>query len=274
MINLTDLWIIDKRFSSLMAVIMPILTLAFSPPSDASETQQDCPHCPEMVHIVNTATSMGRHEITRDQYAAFIKATNYPVKGGCMYYDVEGDWGMGESHNWQNPGFPQTGSHPVACVSWSEAVAYTRWLSETTSNSYRLPTPDEWEAAARSGTSTLRPWGDSSADACTNANTFDTTAHNALNIKSPHYPCQDQIVFTATVGSFNANSNGLTDMIGNVFEWTSDCDPSKTGSNCGKQEVRGGCWYSGPELSTVSYRYSFDRDFHGSGIGFRVVRDD
>ena len=41
---------------------------------------------------------------------------------------------------WSNPGFSQDEDHPVVCVSWLEAVAYADWLSETTGNSYRLPT--------------------------------------------------------------------------------------------------------------------------------------
>ena len=94
--------------------------------------------------------------------------------------------------SWQNPSFSQTDRHPVTCVSWDDAQAYVSWLSRTTGATYRLPTDAEWERAATS-----------SQRGCDEGRTGNRG--------------------TCPVGSYGANGVGLSDMVGNLWEWTEDC---------------------------------------------------
>ena len=117
--------------------------------------------------------------------------------------------GAGDCHgdSWRDPGFPQTDRHPVVCASWDDAQAYVLWLGRTAGAEYRLPAEAEWERAA-SG----------SQRGCDSERTG--------------------IRGTCPVGSYGSNAVGLSDMVGNVWEWTEDC----LGSNCGRRVLRGGSW--------------------------------
>lgn len=64
------------------------------------------------------------------------------------------------------PGFDQTDDHPVVCVSWKDAMAFCKWLSEKEGIKYRLPTEAEWEYAARAGSTTSYVGGDSADNYC------------------------------------------------------------------------------------------------------------
>ena len=97
---------------------------------------------------------------------------------------------FGES--WRDPGFPQTDRHPVTCVSWDDAQEYVSWLSRTTGATYQLPTEEEWGRAA-AGSQPGCGWE----------------------------PARGR--GTCPVGSYSANGAGLSDMVGNVWEWTADC---------------------------------------------------
>ena len=162
----------------------------------------------------------------------------------------------GADKGWRDPGFPQAGDHTAA------------WLNSHTSKTYRLLSSAEWEGWASNGAKAQRPWGDDPGGACVHGNTFDEAARDALNIQGAVHLCKDADVFTATVGSYQENNKNVFDMIGNVFEWTSDCE------DCDKHEISGGCWCSGPVMSTLAYSFSFKKNFRGSSIGFRVVRAD
>ena len=158
---------------------------------------------------------------------------------------------------------------PVTNVSWQDAVAYTRWLSERTGQPYRLPSEAEWEYAARAGTNSTYWWGNELRD---NMAVCDQCG-SPWDGKQP-----------APVGSFSANPWGLHDMTGNVDEWVADCyrdqypaasSDSKAflRSGCQQRVMRGGSWFEIARLIRPSSRYRHPADSHRNSWGFRVAVD-
>jgi formylglycine-generating enzyme required for sulfatase activity len=224
--------------------------------------------------------AMSTNAVTVDEFRAFVTATGHDMQGGCDVYD--GSWRRRPDSGWENPGFAQTGSHPVTCASWNDAKAYAAWLSKATGHRYRLPSAAEWEYAARAGAAAVLPWSEASG-ACSAANVADQSA-------ARRYPgwtvfgCDDGFAFTAPVGSFKANAFGLNDMLGNVFQWTEDCwradyvgapvdGSARTGGDCSDHELRGGSWFSTPAYVRANYRNHFDADYRTSSVGIRLVRE-
>ena len=169
--------------------------------------------------------AVGKYEVTRREFGAFMRATGRSMYGGCAYWDIgERKAKRDDARSWRSPGFEQTDLDPVVCVNWDDAKAYVNWLSEKTGKGYRLPSEAEWEYAARGGIRTSRYWGDDVSAQCAHANGADGTlkAHYS-NWRWVVASCRDGFVHTAPVGSFRANGFGLHDMHGNVWEWVVDC---------------------------------------------------
>jgi formylglycine-generating enzyme len=223
---------------------------------------------------------MSTNAVTVDEYAQFIEATGRNMQG-CETYD--GTWKNRPEKDWAEPGFIQSGRHPVTCVSWTDAQSYATWLSAKTGHRYRLPSASEWEYAARAGGEAVQPWGANGSSACANANVADRSAAH-------RYPgwqvfaCDDGYIYTSPVGSFVPNSFGLNDMLGNVFQWTEDCwhadyagapvdGSARTDGDCTSRELRGGSWFSSPDYVRANYRNHFAADYRTSSVGIRLVRE-
>ncbi len=233
-------------------------------------------------HWVNITRSfaMSADLVTVEDYRRFVAATGRALQG-CETYD--GSWTYRPENNWQNPGFAQSGLHPVTCVSWDDAVAYTQWLSAKTGHRYRLPSASEWEYTARAGRETVYPWASNGSNACAFANVADASAahrYPGLTV----FACDDGYANTSPVGSFNANALGINDMLGNVFQWTQDCwhadyrdapvdGSARTDGDCSERELRGGSWFTSPSYVRADYRNHFAADYRTSSVGIRLVRD-
>jgi formylglycine-generating enzyme required for sulfatase activity len=254
-----------------------------SPPGEKGSFRDEGPQ-----HTVTIARAfaLGRYEVTVAEFRRFISDTDYQTDAergeGCHVWT--GDrWALKSGMGWQTPGFAQAGTHPVLCVSWNDAVAYTKWLSRQTGKRYRLPSEAEWEYGARAGSSTARHWGNDSDDACGYANVADRTVRERFSGFTVH-DCTDGYVRTAPVGTFKPNPVGLYDMLGNVWEWTTDCwnvgyagaptDGSAWSSdNCSRRVLRGGSWGTKPSYVRSASRYGLAADDREDFVGFRVARD-
>jgi formylglycine-generating enzyme len=161
-------------------------------------------------------------------------------------------------------------NYAASYVSWDDAIAYCKKLSEKEGKTYRLPTEAEWEYACRAGTETAWSFGNDEKEL------GDCAWHkaNAFNFGD---------AYAHQVGLKKPNAFGLYDMHGNVYEWCDDYygmdyykqSPEKdpTGPTSGSLRVfRGGSWRSYPRGTRSADRRwggAADRD---SSDGFRLVR--
>ena len=189
---------------------------------------QDCDVCPEMVVLPDSRLALGRYEVTVGEYRAAVAGR----KGGAGGRRCEA---FGDGDSWWDPGYGQTDRHPVTCVSWEDAQAYVLWLSDRTGRVYRLPSEAEWERAA------------------------------AGSVAGCHNERPD--LGTCPVGSYGSNIAGLSDMIGNAFEWTADC----LEGDCGRRVLRGGSWRYAAENLGLEVRGWHARDARDGYFGFRVA---
>ena len=246
------------------------------------DTFRDCATCPEMVVVPSGSFMMGspaseqgrydsegpqhqvsiqsfavgKYEVTRGQFAVFVAATGYDA-GNCYIL---------ENLNWRSLNFEQNDDHPVVCVSWEDAQAYVKWLSEKTGEQYRLLSEAEWEYVARAGTTTLYHFG-------------TTISRSQANYGSNNGG-------TVEVGSYPANAFGLHDMHGNAGEWVADCvhgsyngaptDGSAWTSGCDHdiylRVLRGGSWYFKPRDLRSANRIDLNASYRNYFIGFRIAR--
>jgi formylglycine-generating enzyme required for sulfatase activity len=200
-------------------------------------------------HEVNVATfEISETEVTWDQFSEFVEETDFIIP-------KDNGWGRG--------------NRPVINITWGQAVAYSRWLSERVGKKYRLPTEAEWEYAARAGTQGSFYWGNSSIR-------FKANCVRSL--------CDDKYSFTAPVKAFDANPWGLYDTVGNVWEWTLDCwngnfQAAPTNGkawlegDCNSKVIKGASWMNTSTDVFLAARRSQPYNRSTAGIGFRVVRE-
>ncbi len=260
-------------------VRIPAGTFQMGSPKDEPERSSD--EGPQ--HEVTVRPfAIGKYEITVAQFRAFVAANKgYQTeaeKGDGCYSWKDGEWKQDKAFSWRSTGFAQTEDAPVVCVSWNDAQDYTAWLSRATGKTYRLPTEAEWEYAARAGTETPFWTGDCiSTDQANYAGTLD---YNGCGAKTGVYRQQ-----TLPVDSLAANSWGLHQVAGNVWEWTcSDYAAtydgkemvciSKNDANSGPgRVVRGGAWGNQPAWLRSAYRSGAGPSDRLDFLGFRLAQD-
>jgi formylglycine-generating enzyme required for sulfatase activity/serine/threonine protein kinase len=179
----------------------------------------------------------------------------------------------------------ENGAHPINCVDWDMASTYCAWKKK------RLPTEAEWEFAARGPDGRRYPWGDEEPDKTRmNACGKECTAWSTKNRvvlgygDQRMYPDDDGFPLTAPVGSFPDGKSryGLFDVVGNVWEWTSDWDAKYApepvtdpkGPPAGTRRVVRGGAFNGITASWVrpSQRYSDLPTTHSHAYGFRCAQ--
>ena len=202
-------------------------------------------HQPEerFTHVVRVDEFwIDRHEVTNAQFKKFVEATGYVtlaerpvdpkshldwpqemlVPGSIMFVppkDARGEdgrwWQYVAGANWRQPSGPGSSiagkeNHPVVHIAYDDALAYAQWLGRS------LPTEAQWEFAARGGRDGEDDW----------SSAFDSEGKPIANSWQGIFPVlntnDDGYAETAPVGCFPPNGYGLYDMIGNVWEWTSD----------------------------------------------------
>lgn len=198
--------------------------------------------------VTVAAFLMDRTEVTNEEYAEFVRDTNY---------EAPSHWSRGK---------PLTGQErwPVVNVSSVDAQAFADWRSKRDGFTYRLPTEQEWEYAARNGGEHKRyPWGDVWAD-----------KRAVVNEATPR-----------PVGSYpeGADRWGVVDLIGNVWEWTSSNASLYSGDAAQIPAVnrewvvaRGGGYSSDPNDLQIpvsaTYRDWYAPTWRQPNFGFRLVR--
>ena len=208
------------------------------------------------------AYRIGRYPVKNCEYEEFISQTKRQV-APSMYWDGQR----------VRPGFE---NHPVAGVTWIEALAYCQWLTEKTGKKYTLPNEAQWEKACRGGHDNFQyPWGD----------TFEADRSN--------HGCQS----LASVDAYPPqNEFGCFDFVGNVRQWTSTLwgekhiqpDPKysypwkedrRNDLNANRQVrrvIRGTSFLENSKNLRCSIRSgqaSSDAGWLGAGISFRVAID-
>ena len=194
------------------------------------------------------AFKMDRTEVTNAEFYQFVEATGHKP--------LPADWVNGK---------PLEGkaNYPVRFVNIDDVQAFAGWRSKRDKVQYRLPTEEEWEYAARNGSdSDLYPWGDDFRPQCAWVDQSNTEP--------------------AEVGTHTCSDKwGVSDLIGNVYEWTGSKASLYPGSGGILKEtteprymIRGGSAFSrsaGDAAVTSSWRKDIAASTRDKELGFRLV---
>ena len=190
--------------------------------------------------------AIGTREVTFAEWERCVES------GGCGgYQPCDERWGRA--------------AQPVVNVDWDDAMRYTQWLSAETGARYRLPTADEWEYAARAGTTTPFHTGETitASDAA-----YDARYKYAKGTRG-EAPGR-----AVPAGSYSPNDFGLHDVHGNVREWIDDCYETLAGDAvCNARVQRAGAWYNPPWDIRSAKRVRTAPGHASRYTGFRIARE-
>ena len=210
-----------------------------------------------LLRVGDAWLAIAEHEVTRTEYGRFVAATR---RSSQQCRQLGAPLSLVKPRTWREPGFSQGGDHPVVCVSYDDARAYAAWLSKQTGRSYRLPSAQEWRAAA-AGVATSGP-------ACRLGNVYGRDGRD-LNLRERH-DCTDGAEDTRPVGRYAASAQGVFDLVGNVAEWVSDCAAR---GECEERKIMGSSYRDGANAPLLGLHDTQDGDKAALDVGFRLVRE-
>ncbi len=283
-----------KRFLIMCAILAPVL-FACGGKDDGPSTKGATPPCTPtrgaVAVVFRDSTgetrrlSVDRTEVTNAEFGRFVDETGYVTRaerglpedtfsylpeearrpGSAVFTPPEKPgpmvlsrwWTFVEGANWRRPEGPHSSisgldHHPVVHIAYEDAVAYAGWAGR------RLPSAVEWEAAAAPGAPPFHPDSDDA------------------NIWTGFFPIsntrEDGYAQTAPAGCYPPNENGLYDVVGNVWEWTSTPGVGEPTAMI----LKGGSYVCARNFCA---RYRTDAEqaqdptLGASHIGFRTVAD-
>ena len=174
--------------------------------------------------------ALSLYPVTKHEFRAFLVETGYQLASKCQNLT---NAMSAVPLTFDEPGFAQTDNDPAVCVSIGDARAYAAWINgRLNTQLYRMPSEAEWEYAARAGTQAAVPWAGGDSAACRFGNFADHSYDLRVqpSIGDPDL-CDDTYAVTSPVGSFPKSPWGLSDMMGNVYEWTESCNRQLDATN-------------------------------------------
>lgn len=200
---------------------------------------------------------MAKYPITTAQFQVFVDAADGYTQDQWWDFSEEAQaWRAASRKQAANAIFPDL-TLPRIEVSWYEAVAFTRWLSNRLEGGMRitLPSEQQWQWAAQGDDGRMYPWG----------NNFSKERANTLKTGVLQPTPVDQ--FRNGLSPF-----GVQDLCGNVYEWTlSEWDSFQIDmSGDFDRVIRGGAWDASRTAAQVTMRNYAAPDARNSDIGFRI----
>ncbi|MCI4664534.1 MAG: SUMF1/EgtB/PvdO family nonheme iron enzyme [Neomegalonema sp.] len=260
-------------------VVIPEGEFMMGSPTDEPE-RRDTESPQHLVRIADRF-ALGKYAVTRGEFGVFVSATSHDMSGGINWFDGK-NWRRDAPKSWRDPGFTQDDRHPVVGVSWEDANAFCRWLSDATGAEYRLPSEAEWEYACRGQCSAEAPstpfwWGREITPEQANYDGNDAYAGGGGK------GVYRKKTVPVDLKEFKANPFKLHQMHGNVWEWCADAwndsyngapDDGSAWTSGGTSRAvrRGGSWLEGPWNSRSAGRLSGPRVVRSCSLGFRVAR--
>jgi formylglycine-generating enzyme required for sulfatase activity len=207
------------------------------------------------------AYQLARYPVTYAQFQCFIDANDFgnDVWWDGMPLEEEAYGTVYKLRELSDQAFPYW-NHPREGVSWYQAVAFCRWLSDKLGETVDLPTEFEWEVAARFPHGSRYPWGEA----------FDVTLANTGEGES--------VNTTTAVGMYPRGINtalALYDLSGNVWEWCRNKydqpDEVQVDESGATRSLRGGSWCDFSSFARVASRSRGLPHARYSSDGFRLV---